>query len=248
MQIIQTIGILRDSRLSSLLKEVVAEPLHEEVEDYVELGHAALVGEGVQHAELIFAHWLVRTSSLSSLLSGATVQMDSVVGSESGLKAAPFTLVELGLFLGSLFWTYLRCKDRLVLLPLVSIQLLLSMELLATAHNIAEDLSVRLHVPFEVGRPLGCEVTTFMLTFLDLVFYSFTFSDVGSSVVNHKMFFTFGTLELLVTPLVVVEGPGSLDGHSTLLAGVLLGVQVGLLLVLGELLVTIALLGAQIAH
>ena len=70
MQIIQTIGILRDSRLSSLLKEVVAEPLYEEVEDYVELGHAALVGEGVQHAKLIFAHWLLRTSSLSSLLSG----------------------------------------------------------------------------------------------------------------------------------------------------------------------------------
>ena len=72
---------------------------------------------------------------------------------------------------------------------------------------------------------------------------------MGSFVINnHKMLFTFRTVELLVTPLVVVEGPGSLDALATLLAGILLVVQVSLLLVVGKLLMTVALLGAQMAQ
>ena len=44
--------------------------------------------------------------------------------------------------LGTLFGTDLRSKYRLVLLPLVCIQLLLAMKLPATSFNITEELPV----------------------------------------------------------------------------------------------------------
>ena len=86
-----------------------------------------------------------------------------------------------------------------------------------------------------------------MLTSLYLILDALTLPDVGCFKTNLKMLFTFGALELLVLPPVAVEGPGPGHRQSTLLTGVLLGVQVGLLLVPAELLVAVALLGAQVA-
>ena len=57
----------------------------------------------------------------------------------------------------------------------------------------------------EVGKPLGCEVTSLKPTSLNLVPNTFTSPHVRSFVVNT----TFCTLEPFVTPPVVVEGPGS---------------------------------------
>ena len=223
------------------------ELLHEEVQDDVELSHGALIRERIQETKLIFADWILKPNILSPFFGSTGFEMASKIGCDFGLVASPITSMDFWL-LWTLFWTDLRTEDGLVDFPLVGVQFLLAMELLATANNIADDLHVRHHVPLEAGRPISGELTALMLTFLDFVLDTFALFDVGSFVVNHKMFFAFRTVELLVTPLVVVEGPGSLDALAALLAGVLLGVQVGLLLVLGKLLVTIALHGEQIAH
>ena len=143
------------------------------------------------------------------------------MGGVPGLVVAPPTLMHFGLVLGSLFWTDLRSKDGSVNLPLVSIKLLPAMKFLATALNVAEELLVSLHVVLEAGESVSGVVTSLMLTALDLVLETFTLSHVGCSVINYKMVFTLWTLELLVTSLVVVEGPGPHHRHPTLLAGVL---------------------------
>ena len=150
MQIVEAGCILLHGRLGSLLKEVLAKLLHEEVQDDVKLRHGALVCEGVQQSELLLGDGILDTYILSSFLSRATLLMIFEMGCVSGLVVAPPTPMDLGLILGSLFGTHLRSKYRLVFLPLVSKELFLAMKLLAASHNITEKLLVRHHVGFEV--------------------------------------------------------------------------------------------------
>ena len=107
---------------------------------------------------------------------------------------------------------------------------------------------IKLHKLHKLFKISGGVVTTLMLTSLYLILDALTLPDVGCFKTNHKMLFTFGALELLVLSPVAVEGPGPGHRQSTLLAGALLGVQVGLLLVPAELLVAVALLRTQVTH
>ena len=178
------------------------ELLHEEVQDDVELSHGALIRERIQETKLIFADWILKPNILSPFFGSTGFEMASKIGCDFGLVASPITSMDFWL-LWTLFWTDLRTEDGLVDFPLVGVQFLLAMELLATAHNITNELLVRHHVGLKVGQPLGGVVTSLMLTSLDFVLDAFTLSEVGSFVVNHEMLLTFWTLKLLVTSLVV---------------------------------------------
>ena len=98
----------------------------------------------------------------------------------------------------------------------------------------------------EVGQVLSGVIPTLMLTSLDLVLYTITYTDVAIFTITGKSFSTFWTLKRYMTSLVVRLGPCPLQNLSTVFAGVLLFVKVGLILVSDKLLMAEALLGAQV--
>ena len=98
----------------------------------------------------------------------------------------------------------------------------------------------------EVGQVLSGVIATLMLTSLDLVLDTITPSNVAIFTVTGKSFPTFGTLKRYMTSLVVRPSPRPLQNLSTVFAGVLLFVKVGLILVSDKFLLAVALLGAQV--
>ena len=128
----------------------------------------------------------------------------------------------------------------------MSVQIFLPIEHLVTAMNITNELSVRQRVTFNIVQLVCGVIATLMPTSLELVLYTITPTDVASFTVTGKSFTTFGTLKRLMTPLVVVEGPPPLQNLSTLLAGVLPFVKMGLILVFDKFLLAAALLWAHV--
>ena len=185
VQIIKAVCILGHGTFGPLLEVLLPEFLHKKVQYDIELGHGALVRKRVQQSKFLLCDRLLHNQTLGSLLCRASFLMACEIGRKFGLVAAPSTSVDFGLVLWSLFRADLRSKDRGVDLPLVSLKLLLSLELLTTALDITEDPVVSKEVGLEVGHPLCGIITTLILTSLDLVPDTSTLPDVGCFVVNH---------------------------------------------------------------
>ena len=168
------------------------------------------------------------------------------MGGVNGLVAAPLTAMDLVLLPWAFFCTDLRNKDRLVHLPLMNVQVFLSIKLFPTILNITVKLSVRHHVLFNIEQSVCFVITTLKLTSLYLILDTLTSTEVASFMVNSEIFTTFWTLEVFVNPSVIVEGPGSSKSLATFVTVVLLVVEVGLLHVPDKFLLSVGQLRAQV--
>ena len=164
------------------------------------------------------------------------------IGCEPCHETAPPTVMNLGL----LFRPNFRCKDLLVQLPFMNIQVFLSIELFPTILNITEELPVRHHVGFDIEQSVSCVITTLMLTSLYLILDALTSTEVASFMVNVKIFITFWTLEFFVNSSVAVIAPASSKSLAAFVTFILLVVKVGLLHVPGKFLLPVGELGAQV--
>ena len=225
MQMLKTVTVLCDGPLGSLLEELLAKPLDEEVQDHVEVGDGGGACLGEEKAELVLADGLDVEGGLLALpfLTDQLVPLD--IALVAAAEVAPAALME-----GETL--------HLVDLLLVGDELPLSVGDVVAVREAAGVLLMGLLVPVEVCLPPGLVAAALVVAFLDSLHLLVLLGplaglEVPDPVLGNDALATDGAVKFLMLSFVINKLSHANNIFSAIVAGEL-SLVVLLLLVLGE--------------